>query len=131
MCDMTAEQLPPVIPPLGLADRMDRSMRYARIKRDAMAARIGVTPSTVSRWTGGDMKRPPNRATLEAFADACGVSREWLIDGTGVTPTPPAFPRLVTESEIVRPIRRGKSPKGRNTVYCSKTRVEDALTSAA
>lgn len=117
MGNMSAEHLPPAIPPLTLGRRMALSLEFAEVGREAMAQRLGVDPGTVSRWTHDNFKRPPMRPVLEAFADMCGVDRAWMIDGDGDIPTPPAFPRLVTVSDVSAPKRPGKGQTRRDSVY--------------
>lgn len=138
---MSTDSLPHedgAIPPLTLGRRLNIAMEFAEVSREQMANEIGVDPATVSRWTHDQFKRPPMRVALQAWARLCGVRESWLIDGQGDIPTPPAFPSPVTESEEVAPVRRittakrvSKTPKGRNTVYCSETRGKSALKPAA
>ena len=115
------------IPPMTLGLRLYASMQYAEISREKMADAIGVHPGTVSRWTHDNFTRPPSKGNLRTWAQLCGVREEWLIDGIGVMPTPPAGLRLVTGSEPAPRKAAKKAPKRQNTVYCSETRGKSAL----
>lgn len=107
---MSATQLPQggAIPPLTLGLRLSIAMEYGEVSREKMADEIGVTPSTITRWTHDQWKRPPMRAALEAWAALCGVDSDWLIYGRGAMPTPPAFPALVTDSDAGADNTNGK-----------------------
>lgn len=134
MGDMTADQLPPggKIPPLTLGYRLQISMQDSGVSRAQMADYLGVNPATISRWMHDDWKRPPSRGNLLAWATLCKVPADWLIDGDGDMPTPPAFPRLVTGSDTPASPRARKSAKRRNKVYCSiGSRDKVAVASAA
>ena len=109
----------PNIPPLTLGVRLYVSLQYAEVSRDDIAAHLGVNPATISRWMHDNFIRPPSRGNLLAWADRCGVRADWLIDGIGEMPTPPAFPRPVTVSDSTGPKRPGKARTRRNSVYNS------------
>lgn len=87
---------PPVAPPWTLGWRLRRSMEFAKVSRDEIAQYVGVAPSTVTRWTHDDFKRPPNRANLLAWAQITGVPLEWLERGDEHGEPPPA---AVTEGD--------------------------------
>lgn len=48
----------------------------AGLSKRGLAARCGVARYTVQRWERGDLKRPPNAASLRRVAAAldCGVA---------------------------------------------------------
>lgn len=56
--------------------RIRRARRAADLTQDALAARVGVSHSTVARWEAGS--REPGRAQVRAVARATGVAAHWL-----------------------------------------------------
>jgi len=110
------------IPPLTLGLRLFIAMQHGDVSREQMAKHIGVHPTTITRWTGNHFDRPPAVVILRAWAQLCGVSEAWLVDGSGEMPTPPAYPHLVTMRDATPPKRGRKSPTRRNLVYSSVPR---------
>ncbi len=45
-----------------------------------LADAVGVSPGTYRQWEAGRIRRPPNRACVEALSRACGVSVEALAE---------------------------------------------------
>ncbi len=65
---------------------MAKSLKSARVTREAMATYLDVSLGTVSTWTGDRIK--PNKQTLRLWALRTGVPLEWLEKGTISAPTP-------------------------------------------
>lgn len=53
---------------------------YAGLEQEELAARMGVTRSTISNAENGNGK--PRRTTVNAWALACGVPASWITSGT-------------------------------------------------
>lgn len=77
------------MPELTLGWRL--KMALGDMKRDDMAALLGVNPATVSRWCA-DKGAAPKRAYIIQWAMATGVSAEWLEAGLTAQPVPPTPP---------------------------------------
>lgn len=82
MSEMREEtELPPiVIPPLTLGWRLQMAMRQSGHTIEYMAARCGVSRSTISRWINDAGKRPPRRGDLQIFAREGRVPESWLME---------------------------------------------------
>lgn len=72
-----------VIPPLTLGWRLQMAMRQSGHSIEYMAARCGVSRSTISRWINDAGKRPPRRGDLQIFATECRVPESWLTECLG------------------------------------------------
>jgi len=70
------------------------------ISQSALARASGVPQPTINRILKGTGKRGPETNTITALAQACNVSAQWLIDGTGPMQRAPA--EAPPEGEIVR-----------------------------
>ena len=68
----------PSIPPLTRGWRLRMSLEWAGLSREQMAALLGVSPQTVSRWMHDEGKRQPRRPDMDVWARACGVPLQWL-----------------------------------------------------
>lgn len=68
------------IPQLTLGWRLRLALAHAEYSVEGMAAELGVSRSTVSRWFK-DEGTPPRRIYLAAWADRTGVPLEWLETG--------------------------------------------------
>lgn len=68
------------VPEWDTADRMRKALREARINAGEMAAYLGVGRNTVSTWINGKIQ--PSTQTLRLWALRCGVSYEWLRNGS-------------------------------------------------
>ena len=53
---------------------------FAGLEQEDLAARMGVTRSTISNAENG--KGVPRRTTINAWALACGVPASWITSGT-------------------------------------------------
>lgn len=67
------------IPEWTLGWRLQRALGHAGIKTQDMAEYLGVTRSTISRWTN-DHGAPPRAAYVKQWALMTGVPSWWLLD---------------------------------------------------
>lgn len=58
------------------------------LSQEDLAARIGVSRQSVSKWETGDTQ--PETSKLLALADAPGVHTDWLLDDSKSDEEPPA-----------------------------------------
>lgn len=79
MTQMTAG----AIPAFTLADRLRKAREHAGLDQTQLAALVGVSRVTVSKYETGAPTRP---AAVRLWALATGVDREWL--ETGESPHP-------------------------------------------
>ena len=70
-----------IVPPWTIGWRLRRSLAWAGLNQQQIADELGVSRMTVQRWLHDGTGTPPRRAFLRAWADICGVSLDWLIDG--------------------------------------------------
>lgn len=82
------------VPPVTLGWRIQLALDYADIKQEIIASKFEVSRKTVSRWCN-DAGTPPKKFIMEQIAFMCGVSAQWLIDGTADGPQPPDGPGIV------------------------------------
>ena len=69
---------------MTISTRLDHAMQTAGIvSQSALARDSGVPQPTINRILKGTGKKGPATSTLTALAQACNVSAQWLIDGTG------------------------------------------------
>lgn len=78
------------IPSWTLGDRMAKSLKSAKVTREAMAAYLDVSLGTVSTWTGDRIR--PSKQTLRLWALRTGVPLEWLQTGQTHESPHPAGP---------------------------------------
>lgn len=71
-----------VDPRTGLADRIRRARRHARLSQSGLAGRVGVTSSAVAQWEHPN-GTSPTLARLQSIATATAVNLEWLASGRG------------------------------------------------
>lgn len=64
---------------------------HANRNLPALIDEIGVSKSTINRWTRDDGKLP-TRPNLRAWADFCGVDYDWLASGEGTVVVPMPVP---------------------------------------
>lgn len=57
--------------------RLREALEKSGIQQKELAARMRVSPSTVSQWVSG--KREPDNDTIVGIADALGVSTDYLL----------------------------------------------------
>lgn len=89
--------MPHNIPQLTLGWRMRLSLASSDFSVKMIAADLGVSRSTVSKWLG-DQGAPPRRIYLVAWADRTGVPFGWL--ETGAEPDP-SRPCLVSNGALL------------------------------
>jgi transcriptional regulator with XRE-family HTH domain len=68
------------VPEWELRHRLIRALEHADLKPAGMAKVLDVADTTVRNYLKG--RTTPNRATLRVWALRCGVSFDWLADGT-------------------------------------------------
>ena len=68
------------VPDWTLSDRLRKAREHAHADQDDLARMIGLTRATVSNYERGVTK--PRRPSILAWALACGVSLQWLLEGT-------------------------------------------------
>lgn len=74
------------IPEFTLGWRLRLALHDAGISVEKMAADLGYSRATLSRWLND--QDPPRAAVMAQWALLTGVSRDWLESGT-TTPPPP------------------------------------------
>lgn len=77
MSQMTQD---PVVPEWTLSWRLQRSLAHAGLSIEDMAAELGVSRQTISRWLN-EHGGPPRIGFLKLWAMRCGVKNDWLIYG--------------------------------------------------
>ena len=67
-------------PSMEFKDRLKAARRHAKLNQVELAARAGITQTSIS-----DLERGKSKATAHVvkIADACGVSAKWLSDEVG------------------------------------------------
>lgn len=75
------------VPEWTLGWRLQRALAHADMTTQTMADELGVTRSTISRWTN-DHGAPPRAIYVKQWALRTGVPYEWLAYGTADS-TPP------------------------------------------
>lgn len=69
-----------LIPAWTLGWRLQRALAHADLTTTDIADELGISRSTVSRWTN-DHGAAPRAAYVKQWALRCGVPYEWLISG--------------------------------------------------
>ncbi len=69
-----------VVPEWDMADRLNKSLRVAKMSAQQMADHLEVHRNTVSSWLNG--RGTPKKPQLIAWALRVGLPFEWLRDGT-------------------------------------------------
>jgi transcriptional regulator with XRE-family HTH domain len=69
------------VPPIQVKHRLRIAREYAGLDQDQLAIRMEVTRSTISNAENGH--GTPRRATINAWAMACGVPATWIKTGCG------------------------------------------------
>jgi phage repressor protein C with HTH and peptisase S24 domain len=76
-------------------ERLRHAMTHAGLRPVDLARRAGISDTLLSHYLAGVRKNPRGDA-LERLADACGVSRLWLIAGAGaMLPNAPEVPATI------------------------------------
>lgn len=88
---------------MTLADRLKSLLEERRppMTQEALAERVGVTPSAVTGWLHGSIPYP---STLNKLCLALGVRRDWLLYGEGKK----ELPKIAIEEMPVTYSRREK-----------------------
>lgn len=77
-----------------VGDRLDKAMREAGFKsQSALSAKSGVPQPTIARILKNHGKSEPETATVKKLASACGVSFNWLNEGTEDGMSAPLTPK--------------------------------------
>lgn len=71
------------IPQWTLRWRLQRALAHGGVSIEEMAAELGVSRQTVSRWLNEHGQ--PRAGFLKLWAMRCGVSYEWLATGSAVS----------------------------------------------
>ena len=79
MSQVTEDQ----IPEWTLPWRLQRSLAHGSVSIDGMAAELGVSRQSVSRWLNGHGQ--PRIGYLKLWAMRCGVPFSWLTEGEKVS----------------------------------------------
>lgn len=77
MCHTGSMNDEPGVPKWSRGDRLRKARMYAHLEQDDIAAELGVSRQTVSRWENDD---PIKRAFAQVWAVRCGVPFEWVWD---------------------------------------------------
>ncbi|WP_308188462.1 helix-turn-helix domain-containing protein [Agromyces humatus] len=67
------------IPQWTIADRLRKARESAGLEQTELAAAAGISRATISTAECG--RSVPHRSTVRAWAQVCGVSREWVESG--------------------------------------------------
>ncbi|UQS92496.1 helix-turn-helix domain-containing protein [Pseudomonas chlororaphis subsp. piscium] len=89
-------------------DRLKAARRHAKLNQAELAAKAGITQTSIS-----DLERGKSKATAHVvkIADACGVSAKWLSDEIGpMTSTAGSGPAESNVSIAVQPSRSFRYP---------------------
>ena len=72
------------IPAMTIGNRLEEAMKWAGFfNQQALADASGIPQPTISRILKNSAKKSPSGNTIKLLADACGVSFQWLYEGTG------------------------------------------------
>lgn len=111
------------IPPIEVRHRLRIAREYAGLEQAELALTMGVTRSTVSNAENG--RGRPLRSTINLWAMACGVPREWIM--TGRPPAggddPNSGLRIISDQE--RP-----KPQARTVTSIERTRRRELKTAS-
>lgn len=123
-----------VIPQFTQGDRLRKARQHAGLHMAALAAELGVSEASVSRYESG--KQNPRRAQVLTWALATGVDCDWLLDGTdhalrgAESPVPapaPAAPAGGPVPDGSHPVRKPAVYAGRIIWHCPTdgTKLQD------
>ena len=71
-----------VVPEFNFQDRLVKARRTAGVSTEDMAQEYNVHRNTITNWERGSTR--PEPAQVLYWAELCGVSLEWLLDGQPV-----------------------------------------------
>lgn len=88
-------------------DRLKAARRHANLNQVELAARAGITQTSIS-----DLERGKSKATAHVvkIADACGVSAKWLSDEIGPMTTDTYEKRASNVAEARQPVESYRYP---------------------
>lgn len=109
-----------IVPQFTQGDRLRKAREHSGLHMRDLAAEIGVSEASVSRYESG--KQRPRRATVLTWALATGVDFDWLFDGDGSTEPPPQVGAGI-RNEISRPFISAGEPHRRHTSRASRPRT--------
>jgi len=69
------------VPQWTLSDRLAKARHFAGLEQAELAARMGLSLKTVSRYERGES---PRFDTLISWAEVCNVDANWLLTGVEV-----------------------------------------------
>lgn len=84
-----AKPVPPQIE--TLPERIKQARKDAKLTMSAVAKKMGVDPSQVTRWEAGERKEGIELATVLRLASALGCNDAWLATGRGDRGPIPVF----------------------------------------
>jgi transcriptional regulator with XRE-family HTH domain len=70
------------IPVISVRHRLRIAREHAGLEQDELADRVGISRNTVGNIEKGRLKTPPRKIVVNAWALACGVPVQWILDGT-------------------------------------------------
>lgn len=85
------------------AARLERLLKARRIKKNALARKLGMPASALTRWTRG--LSWPRVEMILALSSALGVSAEWILTGGGAGPGPAGEPGPIDRARHEFPLR--------------------------
>jgi transcriptional regulator with XRE-family HTH domain len=88
---MTVSPAVGIVPEWTIGDRLRKARELTGLEKAEFAAQLDVSRNTITNYEQGKVK--PRTVVLRAWAMRCGVSLEWLRDGTAPTGNlPPGAP---------------------------------------
>jgi transcriptional regulator with XRE-family HTH domain len=84
---MSAMEEQGAIPEWTLGWRLARALGYGGVSVEEMAAELGVSRSTVSRWMN-DRGAPPRIGYVKLWCQRTGTNLEWVLDWQHAELTP-------------------------------------------
>jgi transcriptional regulator with XRE-family HTH domain len=90
--------------------KLNEKIAYCRkrkgLSQEDLAARIGVSRQSVSKWETGDAQ--PETSKLLALADSLGVHTDWLLDDSKSEEEPPAAETAPQPLPDAAPVKTGR-----------------------
>lgn len=72
-------------PAWTLGERLRKARNHAGMEQVELADALGVARNTISNYETD--RRHPSKALIRYWAEVCGVSNDWLVDGDGASTT--------------------------------------------
>ena len=76
------------IPLIEVRHRLRIARESAGMDQEELAGTIGVSRNTISNIEKGNLKQPPRKIVINAWALACGVPVGWVLTGDNGPPGP-------------------------------------------